>query len=55
MPAAVNQAKANYYSSIRPFTGGRTVRDWLNGQSFEQQYSFGMEITGIIQRGAALP
>lgn len=53
--AAVNQAKANYYSSIRPFTGGQTVRNWLNGQTFEQQHAFGMEITSLIQRGASLP
>ncbi len=55
VPAAVNQAKANYYSSIRPFTGGQTVRNWLNGQTFGQQHTFGMEITSLIQRGASLP
>jgi len=55
VPAAVNQAKANYYSSIRPFTGGQTVRNWLNGQTFGQQHSFGMDITSLIQRGGSLP
>ena len=55
VPAAVNQAKANYYSSIRPFTGGQTVRGWLSGQSFADQYSFGMDITSLIERGATLP
>jgi RHS repeat-associated protein len=53
--AAVNQAKADYYASIRPFTGGRRVRDWLSGQSFAEQYSFGMDITSLIQRGSPLP
>jgi len=55
VPAAVNQAKANYYSSIRPFTGGQAVRNWLNGQTFGQQHSFGMDITSLIQRGGSLP
>lgn len=44
VPAGLNQLKANYYSSIRAFTGGGTVRDWLTGQSFADQYEFGMDI-----------
>lgn len=32
--ARSNQIKANYCSSKQPFTGGKTVRDWLTGQSF---------------------
>ncbi|MER7243310.1 DNRLRE domain-containing protein [Kribbella sp. NPDC000426] len=55
VPAAVNQAKANYYATIRPFTGGQTVRAWLAGQSFADQYAFGVDITSQIQRGVALP
>jgi RHS repeat-associated protein len=55
VPVAVNQAKANYYASIRPFTGGQTVRAWLAGQSFADQYAFGMDITSQIQRGVPLP
>lgn len=55
VPAAVNQLKANYYASIRPFTGGARVRDWLNGQSFEAQFEFGMDVTRVIQRGGTLP
>jgi len=55
VPASVNQARANYYSSVRPFTGGKTVRDWLNGQTFAQQYSFGIDITTRVQSGAKLP
>jgi uncharacterized protein RhaS with RHS repeats len=41
MPKEVNQAMANFYSSKQPFTGGKTVRDWLNGQSFKKQLEFG--------------
>jgi RHS repeat-associated protein len=55
VPAAANQAKANYYSSIRPFTGGKTVRDWLTGQEFSDQYKFGADINARIQRGDELP
>jgi hypothetical protein len=51
----INQLKANYYSSIRPFTGGQTVRDWLTGQSFADQYDFGMDALGRIQNGQLLP
>jgi len=36
--AATNQLNANYYSRIRPFTGVQTVRGWLGGQSFADQY-----------------
>jgi RHS repeat-associated protein len=53
--AQINQLKANYYSSIRPFTGGQTVRDWLTGQSFADQYNFGMDINGRLQSGLPLP
>jgi hypothetical protein len=39
-------AQASYYSSIRPFTGGQTVREWLTGQRFADQYNFGRRING---------
>lgn len=32
-----------YNSKAYDFTGGLSVREWLSGQSFEQQYEFGME------------
>ena len=41
MPASVNQALANFYSSKPRFTGGLTVRDWLSKKSFKEQYEFG--------------
>jgi len=53
--AAINQAKANYYSSKTLFSGGGTVRDWLTGQSFADQYNFGMRINGLLQAGLPLP
>lgn len=35
---------SGYYASIRPFTDGLRVRDWLAGQSFETQFSFGLQV-----------
>lgn len=32
-----------YYSSIQQFTNGKTVREWLSGRSFEEQYKFGLD------------
>lgn len=52
--ANLNQLKANYYGSIRPFTGGGTVRDWLTGQSFADQYEFGMDIMMRLRNGSPL-
>jgi hypothetical protein len=49
--AKVNQLKANYYSSIQPFSQGMTVRDWLTNQSFVDQYNFGMETLFQIKQG----
>jgi hypothetical protein len=51
VPTELNQIKANYYSSIRPFTNGMTVRNWLNGQSFEDQWNFGMQVSEDIWNG----
>ncbi|MDJ0333446.1 SAR2788 family putative toxin [Planococcus sp. S3-L1] len=33
-----------YYSSKKPISGNKTVRDWLSGKSFDYQYDFGMRI-----------
>ena len=52
----VNQAIANYYSSIRPaFTGTKTVRQWLTNQSFARQFEFGMDILNRVKSGKILP
>jgi len=53
--AGTNQLKANYYSTKQFFTGGGTVRDWLNGQSFADQYEFGMDVLRRIENGLPLP
>jgi hypothetical protein len=53
--AALNQQKANYYSSIRGFTGGKRVRDWLNGRSFRDQYEFGMDVLAKLRNGRPVP
>ena len=34
---------SGYYSSIQPFSEPETVRQWLNPQSFQAQYDFGIE------------
>jgi hypothetical protein len=47
----VNQIKANVYSSIRSDTNGLTVRDYLNGKSFDYQFEYGMNITRQILNG----
>ncbi|MBI1378009.1 MAG: hypothetical protein GC157_11100 [Frankiales bacterium] len=49
--ARANQLKANYYSTKQPFTEGGTVRDWLTGQSFQDQYQFGMDVLRQIASG----
>lgn len=53
--AGTNQLKANYYSTKQFFTGGGTVRDWLTGQSFVDQYEFGMDVLRRIENGIPLP
>jgi hypothetical protein len=35
---------SGYYSSIQPFTGGQTVRQWLSTQPFNEQYQFGIQV-----------
>jgi hypothetical protein len=49
------EPKANYYSTKQFFTGGGTVRDWMNGQSFSDQYEFGIDVLRRIENGLPLP
>jgi len=44
-----------HYSSIPPqgFTGGKTVRDWLSTQSFDEQFKYGFEM--LQQFGEVVP
>lgn len=44
LPTGVHQQISGFYSSIRPFTNGQTVRQWLSGQSYQAQQKFGMEV-----------
>lgn len=34
---------SGFYSSKQAFTGGKTVRQWLSTQSYQQQYEFGIK------------
>jgi len=43
LDAAVHKQVSAYYSRIRPFTGGQTIRQWLSTQSFEAQQQFGLQ------------
>jgi RHS repeat-associated protein len=44
-----------YYSSIRKFTDGQTVRKWIEKKSFEEQLKFGKDIYNRVMNGTALP
>jgi hypothetical protein len=48
---AVHRRISGYYSSIRPFTSGLTVRQWLSGQSLEAQREFGEQILRQFNAG----
>lgn len=43
-PGTIHNQISGYYSSKLPFTEGKTVRQWLSTQSFEEQASFGRDI-----------
>lgn len=46
IPASTHVGKGSisaYYSSIRRFSDGKTVRQWLSTQSFEAQQRFGLD------------
>ncbi|HCS55261.1 MAG TPA: hypothetical protein DIW81_27360 [Planctomycetaceae bacterium] len=51
IPAPIHHRITGFYNSIQDFTNGQTVRQWLNGQSFEFQREFGMD---ILRRFGAL-
>jgi hypothetical protein len=45
VPNAVNQKLADLYASKQfDFTKGKTLRDWLNGKSFKEQYEYGKKL-----------
>jgi RHS repeat-associated protein len=52
LDAATHARISGFYSSKQAFTGGKTVRDWLGGQSLTAQREFGMKVLrdfGVIR------
>tara|TARA_R110002072_G_scaffold303099_1_gene493493 strand:- start:219347 stop:223417 length:4071 start_codon:yes stop_codon:yes gene_type:complete len=47
LDAGIHAKISGYFSSIQDFSNGLTVRQWLSGKSFEEQYQFGLN---VIQR-----
>lgn len=43
IPIEAHQKLNGFYSSKRSFSKPNTVREWLRGKSFEEQYAFGIE------------
>ncbi len=43
-PKTVHEKISRYYSSAHGFTGGKSFRDWLNGQSFDKQLEEGLRV-----------
>ena len=44
IPAPTHYRISGYYGSIQRFTDGKTVRNWLKGQSYEFQRDFGKDV-----------
>ncbi|WP_199141134.1 hypothetical protein [Pedobacter sp. ASV12] len=40
---SIHAKVSGYYSSKQTFTGGQTVRQWLSGKGFQEQYDFGIK------------
>jgi RHS repeat-associated protein len=55
IPSAANKAIADYYSRVLSYTGGKTLRKWLEGESFEYQHEFGVRVMNRILQGGKLP
>jgi RHS repeat-associated protein len=47
----IHRQVSGYYSSIQPFTGGQTVRQWVSAQPFDAQHQFGLDVLDMF--GAA--
>lgn len=41
---SIHSKISGYYSSIQPFSDGKTVREWLRGKSFDEQLAFGTNV-----------
>jgi len=55
VPRKANQILADYYSSVRYWTGGRTVRRWLDSLSWREQFDFGLDALNKVLSGGVLP
>jgi len=51
LETGIHRQVSGYYSSLQPFTGGQTVRQWLSSQPFDAQMQFGLDV--LKQFGAA--
>jgi len=51
IPTPIHRQISGFYISKQPFTNGLTVRKWLDGQSFQFQRQFGLD---ILKRFGAL-
>ena len=54
-PDDVHKKISAFYSSKTEFTGGKTVRDWLNGKSFDEQLQFGLEQWEFFMKECGYP
>jgi hypothetical protein len=53
LPKLFHEAKSGLYSSIQNYSKPYTVRQWLNSQTFEEQYDFGIGVytnLGILKK-----
>ena len=44
LPKDIHRKISGHYSSIQPESNYMRVRDWLNGQSYEDQYQYGLKV-----------
>lgn len=44
LPTHIHIRVSAYYSSIRAISAPKTVREWLRGKSWEEQYQFGLKV-----------
>ena len=44
LPVDVHRKISGHYSSKPANLNGLRVRDWLNGQSYDKQYEYGLQV-----------
>ena len=45
----IHRQMSGYYGSKQAMTGGKLVRNWLVGQSYEKQYEFGLQVLKMFK------